>query len=102
MMLAQMQNSPELQTVVFGLGGFVISMVVKDYIRDKFSNRKEDSKISELSQQTKLLQDHKGILEDIASCTRKQNRKMKKTLKRIDKNVQLVKKKTFGSAENPS
>lgn len=93
MILAEVTTG-DWQAFIGSIGIFVITLIVKDYLRDRMSKPKEQSKIDNLSAQTILLTEHKSLLEDMLRTSKKSNKKFKKTLERIDENTQILRQRS--------
>lgn len=82
-MLAQL--NPDATTIFGTAASFIGAMVIKDFIRDRLSNRHETTKIGELSEQTQILREIRDQQELCGKKTRKRLKRLREDIKKIIK-----------------
>lgn len=92
MILAQLNSGTAgtLSTV----GAMVVTLIIKDLIRDRYSKSREAVKVDELSKQTAFLQDLVDLAKRGQKAERKTNKKILRQLKSIHGDVLVVKAQT--------
>ncbi|HEV2329352.1 MAG TPA: hypothetical protein VGY56_11255 [Verrucomicrobiae bacterium] len=90
---AQMDTS-DAMTTFGGIGIAILSIVAKDFVRDRLAGKNEKMKVSELSQQTTHLEQLVDLAKKARKQTKKANRKIHKKLVAIHKDVVAVKIQT--------
>lgn len=91
--LAQM-DAGDAMTTFGGIGIAILSMVAKDFVRDRLAGKNEKMKVSELSRQTVYLERLVDLAKKARKQTRKANRKIHKKLVAIHQDVVAVKIQT--------
>jgi len=87
-------DTSDAMTTFGGIGIAILSIVAKDFVRDRLAGKNEKMKVSELSQQTALLERLVELARKARKQTRKANRKIHKKLVAIHKDVVAVKAQT--------
>lgn len=81
--LAQASEISNFPTTLLGLIGLTLALIINDWVKNRGKNQREESKVSELSQQTKLLAEQRDLLSSIRDGQDYESAKNQKARRRL-------------------
>lgn len=91
LILAQASEISNFPTTLLGLIGLTLALILNDWFKNRGKNQREESKVSELSTQTKLMGQQIDILRSISEGQEYDAMKNAKSRKRIKVMAKQVK-----------
>lgn len=79
MILGQANEISNFPTTLLGLIGLALALIINDWVKNRGKNSREDTKVNELSEQTKLLREIRD-----RQISKKIRRRIKKMASQID------------------
>lgn len=91
LILAQANELSNFPTTLLGLVGLALALIINDWVKNRGKNLREESKVSELTNQTRIMGQQLEMLQSIRDGQEYEGIKSKKLRKRIKLISQQVK-----------